>query len=112
MKKLVTALLLFCVCAFAEAPSTVAIRNAKIVTVSGPVIAKVLAGAPLGETAFGLNAAKKDLDYAVQFGASLHAEMPVTASALACYEEAEAAGLGDADATAVSTRWTQRKAKS
>ncbi len=78
----------------------------------GPVIAKVLAGAPLGETAFGLNAAKKDLDYAVQFGASLHAEMPVTASALACYQEAEAAGLGDADATAVSTRWTQRKAKS
>jgi imidazolonepropionase-like amidohydrolase len=40
MKKLVTALLLFCACAFAEAPSTVAIRNAKIVTVSGPVIAK------------------------------------------------------------------------
>jgi 3-hydroxyisobutyrate dehydrogenase len=78
----------------------------------GPVIAKVLGGAPLGETAFGLNAATKDLACAVQFGASLHAEMPVTASALACYEEAEAAGLGDADATAVSTRWTQRKAKS
>src|SRR6202140_3576949 len=78
----------------------------------GPVIAKVLGGAPLGETAFGLDAATKDLACAVQFGASLHAEMPVTASALACYEEAEAAGLGDADATAVSTRWTQRKAKS
>jgi 3-hydroxyisobutyrate dehydrogenase len=78
----------------------------------GAVIAKVLGGAPLGETAFGLNAAKKDLATAVQFGASIHAELPVTASALACYEEAEAAGLGDADATAVSTRWTQRKAKS
>lgn len=78
----------------------------------GPVIAKVLGGAPLGETAFGLNAAKKDLATAVQFGASIHAELPVTASALACYEEAEAAGLGDADATAVSTRWTQRKGKS
>jgi 3-hydroxyisobutyrate dehydrogenase len=77
----------------------------------GPVIAKVLGGAPLGETAFGLNAAKKDLAIAVQFGASIHAELPVTASALACYEEAEAAGLGDADATAVSTRWTQRKGK-
>jgi 3-hydroxyisobutyrate dehydrogenase len=48
----------------------------------------------------------------VQFGASIRAEMPVTASALACYEEAEAAGLGDADATAISSRWTQRKAKS
>jgi 3-hydroxyisobutyrate dehydrogenase len=74
----------------------------------GPIIAKVLGGAPLGEAAFGLNAAKKDLACAVQFGASLHAELPVTASALACYEEAEAAGLGDADATAVSTRWRQR----
>jgi 3-hydroxyisobutyrate dehydrogenase len=78
----------------------------------GAVIAKVLGGAPLGETAFGLNAAKKDLACAVQFGASIHAELPVTASALACYEEAEAAGLGDADATAISTRWTQRKSKS
>src|SRR6202040_4022239 len=76
----------------------------------GAIIAKVLGGAPLGETAFGLSAAKKDLACAVQFGASLHAEMPVTASALACYEEAEAAGLGDADATAVSTRWIQRPA--
>jgi 3-hydroxyisobutyrate dehydrogenase len=78
----------------------------------GPAIAKVLGGALMGETAFGLNAAKKDLACAVQFGASIHAEMPVTASALACYEEAEAAGLGDADATAISSRWTQRKRKS
>jgi 3-hydroxyisobutyrate dehydrogenase len=70
----------------------------------GPAIAKVLGGAPLGETAFGLNAAKKDLATAVQFGAALHAALPVTASALACYEEAEAAGLGNADATAISTR--------
>jgi 3-hydroxyisobutyrate dehydrogenase len=77
----------------------------------GPAIAKVLGGAPLGETAFGLNAAKKDLACAVQFGASIHAELPVTASALACYEEAEAAGLGDADATAISTRWVQREGK-
>jgi 3-hydroxyisobutyrate dehydrogenase len=74
----------------------------------GFAIAKVLGGAPLGATAFGLNAAKKDLACAVQFAASLHAELPVTASALACYQEAEAAGLGDADATTVSTRWGQR----
>src|SRR5713226_3173430 len=73
-------------------------------------IAKVLGGAPMGETAFGLSAAKRDLATAVQFGASIHAELPVTASALACFEEAEAAGLGDADATAVSVRWTQRPA--
>jgi 3-hydroxyisobutyrate dehydrogenase len=77
----------------------------------GAVIAKVLGGAPLGETAFGITAAKKDLATAVQFAASIHAELPVAASALACFEEAEAAGLGDADATTVSVRWPQRPAK-
>src|ERR1700733_11790606 len=78
----------------------------------GAGIAKVLGGQPMGETAFGLSAAKKDLATAVQFAASLHAELPVTASALACFEEAEAAGLGEADATTVSVHWTQRKGKS
>ena len=74
----------------------------------GAAIAKVLGGSPMGETAFGVSAAKKDLATAVQFGASIHAELPVTESALACFEEAEAAGLGEADATAVSVRWAQR----
>jgi 3-hydroxyisobutyrate dehydrogenase len=76
----------------------------------GAVIAKVLAGQPLGATAFGLNAAKKDLATAVAFAKTLHAELPVAATALACFEEAEAAGLGHADATAISTRWPQRQA--
>jgi len=40
MKKLLVLSFLWCACALAEAPSTVAIHNAKIVTVSGPVIAK------------------------------------------------------------------------
>ena len=74
----------------------------------GAVIAKVLSGQPLGETAFGLSAAKKDLATAVQFATSLHAELPVATSALACFEEAEAAGLGAADATAISSHWPQR----
>ena len=77
----------------------------------GAIIAKVLGGAPLGETAFGITAAKKDLATAVQFAASIHAELPVAASALACFEEAEAAGLGEADATTVSVRWTRRGAE-
>ena len=74
----------------------------------GASIAKVLGGQPMGETAFAISAAKKDLATAVQFGRSIHAALPVTASALACFEEAETAGLGDADATAVSVRWTRR----
>src|SRR5260221_13667451 len=38
--KLVTALLVLVGCALAEAPSVIAVRNARIVPVSGPVIAK------------------------------------------------------------------------
>jgi 3-hydroxyisobutyrate dehydrogenase len=75
----------------------------------GAAIARVLGGQSHGETAFSLSAARKDLATAVQFAASLHAELPVAASALACFEEAEAAGLGEADATAVSTRWPQHQ---
>ena len=77
----------------------------------GAVIAKGLSGAPRGETAFGISAAKKDLATAVQFAATLNAELPIAAGALACYEEAETAGLGNADATAISSRWPQRNAK-
>jgi 3-hydroxyisobutyrate dehydrogenase len=74
----------------------------------GAIIAKVLSGQPAGATAFGLSAARKDLATALQFAASLHAELPVAASALSCYEQAEAEGLGESDATAIATRWPQR----
>jgi 3-hydroxyisobutyrate dehydrogenase len=72
-------------------------------------LAKALGGEPMGEAAFSLSAGKKDLATAVQFAASIHAELPVATSALACFEEAEAAGLGEADATAASIRWPQRR---
>jgi 3-hydroxyisobutyrate dehydrogenase len=84
----------------AGAPTAMKARSANI--------AKALAGEPMGEAAFGLSAARKDLATAVQFAASIRTTLPVTASALACFEEAEAAGLGDADATAASVRWPQR----
>jgi 3-hydroxyisobutyrate dehydrogenase len=84
----------------AGAPAAMKARSASI--------AKALGGQPMGDTAFGLSAAKKDLATAIQFAASIHAELPVTASALACFEEAEAAGFGESDATAASVRWPQR----
>jgi 3-hydroxyisobutyrate dehydrogenase len=76
----------------------------------GAVIARGLSGQPRGETAFGISAAKKDLATAVQFAASMGATLPVASSALACFEEADATGLGDADATTISVRWPQRNA--
>lgn len=80
--------------------------------VRGASIAKALGGQPMSEAAFGLSAAKKDLATAIQFAASIDAELPVAASAHACFEEAEAAGLGEADATAAAVRWAQRRAPS
>jgi 3-hydroxyisobutyrate dehydrogenase len=77
----------------------------------GASIAKVLGGEAMGPTAFAVSAAKKDLATAVAFGQSIDATLPVTASALACFEEAEAAGLGDADATAVPVHWTRKNNK-
>jgi 3-hydroxyisobutyrate dehydrogenase len=76
----------------------------------GAVIANGLSGQPRGETAFGISAAKKDLATAVQFAASMGVTLPVASSALACFEEAEVTGLGDADATTISVRWPRRNA--
>jgi 3-hydroxyisobutyrate dehydrogenase len=81
----------------------------RLIDILSDTAGKVLGGQPMGETAFAVSAAKKDLATAVAFGQSIHATLPVTASALACFEEAEAAGLGDADATAVPVHWTRRK---
>src|SRR4051812_19752910 len=77
----------------------------------GAVIAKSLAGQPRGETAFAVSAAKKDLATALAFGQSIHASLPVTASALKCFEQAEADGLADADATSVPVHWVEQQTK-
>jgi 3-hydroxyisobutyrate dehydrogenase len=75
----------------------------------GAVIAKLLDGQPAGDTAFAVSAAKKDLATAVAFAQSIAATLPVTASALKCFEQAEADGLADADATAVPVHWVKQQ---
>jgi 3-hydroxyisobutyrate dehydrogenase len=77
----------------------------------GAAIAKLLSGQPPGDTAFAVSAAKKDLATAVAFGQSIHASLPVTASALKCFEQAETDGLADADATAVPVHWVQQQTR-
>jgi 3-hydroxyisobutyrate dehydrogenase len=72
-------------------------------------IAKVLAGAPQSATAFAISAAKKDLATAVRYAKTLHTTLPVAASALACFEQAEAFGLGEADATTIPVFWLRRQ---
>ena len=71
-------------------------------------IARLLSGEAIGAPAFAVNAARKDLATAVRFAETQHAELPVAASALSCFEKAEAAGLGDADAVSVPVFWANR----
>src|ERR1043166_423096 len=75
----------------------------------GAAIAKLLGGEKAGETAFAVSAAKKDLATAVAFAQSIHASLPVTSSALKCFEQAEADGLADADATTVPVHWVKQQ---
>lgn len=77
----------------------------------GAAIAKLLGGEKPGETAFAVSAAKKDLATAVAFAQSIHASLPVTASALKCFEQAEADGLADRDATTVPVHWVNQQTK-
>ena len=75
----------------------------------GAAIAKLLGGEKPGETAFAVSAAKKDLATAVAFAQSIHASLPVTSSALKCFEQAEADGLADNDATTVPVHWVKQQ---
>jgi 3-hydroxyisobutyrate dehydrogenase len=73
-----------------------------------PDVARLMAGGELALAAFTVSAARKDLATAVQFAQTQHTELPVAASALSCFQEVEAAGLGDADAISVPVFWAER----
>jgi hypothetical protein len=48
---------------------------------------------------------RKDLRTMVEEGKSLGTDLPVTARALDCYDEASRSGLGKGDITAIPVRW-------
>ncbi len=77
----------------------------------GPDIAKALAGEAYGPSAFDVTAARKDLATMAAFGKILNVPMPVTSAALSGFDEAIAAGLGEADATSLSVMWAKRGKK-
>ena len=70
-------------------------------------VARLMAGDELAHAAFTVSAARKDLATAVQFAQTLRTELPVASSALSCFQKAEAAGLGDADAVSVPVFWAE-----
>ena len=77
----------------------------------GKAIAEELAGGYRGPVTFDVASMVKDLHAMIDEGRSLGVELPVSAQALACLEEARREGLGAADSVVVPARWAKRAAR-
>jgi len=71
----------------------------------GPALTAALQGKEVGQITVDIDAMRKDLRTMVEEAGALGARLPVTSSALGCYEEASRAGLGKGDITAIPVRW-------
>ena len=75
-----------------------------------PGIAAVISGKEAPAVTVNVDTVRKDLREMVEEARSLGVTLPVTAAALACYDEAARAGLGAKDCTVLPVSWS-RKAK-
>jgi 3-hydroxyisobutyrate dehydrogenase len=73
----------------------------------GPAIAKQLAGGEVPPTV-DVDTVRKDLRTMLEEAASRRASLPLVAQALACYDEAAAAGLNAADCTKLPAFWASK----
>ena len=74
----------------------------------GPALAAAIQGNAVGPITVDIDAMRKDLRTMVEEAEALGAELPVTSSALKCYDEASRAGLGKGDITAIPVRWMKQ----
>jgi 3-hydroxyisobutyrate dehydrogenase len=76
------------------------------------VLAAAIQGKDTGAITVDIDAMRKDLRTMVEEGKALGTALPVTASALECYEQASGAGLGKADITGIPVRWMKVREQS
>ena len=74
----------------------------------GAALAAAIKGKDTGPITVDIDAMRKDLRTMVEEARSLGTELPVTASALECYDQASAAGLGKGDIAGIPVRWMKR----
>src|SRR6267378_3139173 len=75
----------------------------------GPALTAALQGKDVGPVTVDIDAMRKDLRTMIEEAKSFGAELPVTASALQCYDEASRDGLGKGDITAIPVRWMKKR---
>ena len=71
-------------------------------------LAAAIQGKDTGPITVDIDAMRKDLRTMVEEAKALGAELPVTARALECYDQASGAGLGKGDITGIPVRWMKR----
>jgi 3-hydroxyisobutyrate dehydrogenase len=74
----------------------------------GPALTAALQGSDVGPITVDIDAMRKDLRTMIEEAKSLGADLPVTSSALQCYDEASRAGLGKGDITTIPVRWMKQ----
>jgi 3-hydroxyisobutyrate dehydrogenase len=72
-------------------------------------LAAALKGEDVGPITVDIDSMRKDLRTMIAEAQSLGTRLPVTASALQCYDEASLAGLGQGDITAIPVRWMKNR---
>ena len=79
-----------------------------VLKIRGGTIARALQGEDLGATAFDIDGIRKDLRTMLAEATSRGATLPMTATALAAYDDAAAAGWGGRDGSAMPAFWPGR----
>ncbi len=74
----------------------------------GPAIAAALNGKEVTPVTFDVDSIRKDLRTMIEEGEALGADLPVTARALACFDEASRDGLGAQDASTLPARFVRK----
>jgi 3-hydroxyisobutyrate dehydrogenase len=74
----------------------------------GPALTAALQGKDVGAITVDIDAMRKDLRTMIEEAKSFGADLPVTSSALQCYDEASRAGLGKGDITTIPVRWMKQ----
>lgn len=80
--------------------------------VRAPMIAAALGGKAPDNVTFNIDSIRKDLATMIEEAGALGYELPVTARALACFDDAAHAGMGDGDAVMLPVSWLRRNASS
>jgi 3-hydroxyisobutyrate dehydrogenase len=77
----------------------------------GAVLALAMQGKDTGPITVDVDAMRKDLRTMIEEAGALGTRLPVTSSALECYDEASRAGLGKGDITGIPVRWMNKPGK-